>query len=78
MKLCRSTKDLTQWFAFIPAAGWVMFRPEINGWQKRQAAHGMNRLTLREVPLRMGFNTGIPGAPMPAVTASGVRLQVAA
>jgi hypothetical protein len=64
MRLYRSTKNATQWFAFNPVVGWVMFPAEIGGWQKRQPACRMNRIDIREVPLRLGFNTGIPGAPM--------------
>jgi len=78
MKLYRSTMDLTRWFAFCPATGWVSFPPEIDGWKKRQSVSGINRLAMREVPLRMGFNTGIPGAPMSAGGTSNLRLQVAA
>jgi hypothetical protein len=78
MKLYRNTKDLSRWFAFGPAAGWVMFPAEVGGWQKRQPALGVNRLAMREVPLRMGFNTGIPGAPMAAGITSDLQLQVAA
>jgi len=40
-----------------------MFPAEIGGWQKRQRSSGIDPLDMREVPLRMGFNTGIPGAP---------------
>lgn len=65
MKLYRSTKD-TRWFAYGPEIGWVMFPAEIAGWQKRQPARVTDPIDMREVPLRMGFNTGIPGAPMSA------------
>ena len=41
-----------------------MFPAEVGGWQKRQPSSGTDRTDMREVPLRMGFNTGIPGAPM--------------
>lgn len=41
-----------------------MFPAEVGGWQKRQPYIDTDRTDLREVPLRMGFNTGIPGAPM--------------
>ena len=43
-----------------------MFPAEVGGWQKRQPACGADLLDMREVPLCMGFNTGIPGAPMSA------------
>jgi len=42
----------------------VSFPAEVNGWRKRQPVVGIDRLTLNQIPLRMGFNTGIPGAPM--------------
>ena len=63
LKLYRSIKDIL-WFAFDPETGWVMFPAEVGGWHKRQASSGVDPTDMREVPLRMGFNTGIPGAPM--------------
>ena len=62
MKLYRSSYYPTTWFAFSRATGWVMFPAEANGWEKRQAARGMDPLAVREVPIHQGFNTGIPGA----------------
>jgi len=46
-----------------------MFPAEVGGWQKRQAARGVDPIYMREVPLRMGLNTGIPGA---GVSGNGV------
>jgi hypothetical protein len=63
LKLYRSVKDIW-WFAFHPETGWVIFPAEVGGWHSRQASSGVDPTDLREVPLRMGFNTGIPGAPM--------------
>jgi len=63
MQLYRSISDPTRWFAFGPETGWVAFPPEFNGWEERKPVAGISPDTLREVPLRMGFNTGIPGAP---------------
>jgi hypothetical protein len=63
LKLYRSVKD-TWWFAFDPETGWVMFPAEIGGWHSRRPSSGVDPTEMREVPLRMGFNTGIPGAPM--------------
>jgi hypothetical protein len=63
LKLYRSTKDV-RWFAFSRKTGWLMFPAEVGGWQKRQPHSGIDPIDMREVPLRMGFNTGIPGAPM--------------
>ena len=70
MKLYRHTKD-HHWFAFSLKTGWVVFPAEAGGWENRQPAVGMDRLNMREVPLRMGFNTGIPGAPTSAAGALG-------
>jgi len=55
-----------------------MFPAEVDGWQKGQPARGFDPLELREVPLRLGFNTGIPGAPMSARSGARQRLRVAA
>ena len=51
-----------------------MFPAEVAGWNKRQPTCGADLIDLREVPLCMGFNTGIPGAPMSANGASALRL----
>ena len=65
MKLYRSTKDI-RWFAFGSKIGWVSFPAEVGGWNKRQPTCGADLIDMREVPVCMGFNTGIPGAPMSA------------
>jgi hypothetical protein len=62
MKLYRSTTNPARWFAFSPSVGWVMFPAAIGGWQNRQPARGMDPVDVREVPLHLGFNAGIPGA----------------
>jgi hypothetical protein len=63
MKLYRSATHPTSLFASSLETGWVMFPAEEGGWEKRQAVRPMDPLTVREVPLRQGFSTGIPGAP---------------
>jgi hypothetical protein len=68
VKLFRSTKYPSRWFAFGPEIGWVMFPLEVGGWQKRQPARGVDPIYMREVPLRLGLNAGIPNA---AVSRSG-------
>ena len=78
MKLFRSAKHETRWFAFCPEVGWVTFPAEVDGWKKRQPARGIDSLDVREVPVRLGFNTGIPGATMSAGSITRVRLRVAA
>jgi hypothetical protein len=76
VKLYRSTKDRTRWFAFGAEIGWVSFPAEIAGWQKRQLARGADPNDMREVPLRLGFNTGIPGAPILAGSTADLPLQI--
>ena len=78
VKLYRSAKDSGRWFAFGPKIGWVMFPAEVDGWQKRQRARGMAPIDLHEVPIRMGFNTGIPGAPTLGAGASAIALTLVA
>jgi len=60
VKLYRSAKHENRWFAFGPGIGWLTFPSNVGGWQKRQPARGIDLLDLREVPLRLGFNTGFP------------------
>jgi hypothetical protein len=76
VRLYRSTKDRTRWFAFGAELGWVTFPAEVAGWQKRQRAIGVDPNDLREVPVRMGFNTGIPGAPILASGTSDLPLPI--
>ena len=78
MKLYRSAKYDNRWFAFGPKMGWVMFPAEVGGYQKRQPAGGLDTLDVREVPIGLGFNTGIPGAPTSSVRTSRRWLHVAA
>ena len=63
LKLYRSVKDI-RWFAFGLANGWQSFPAEVGGWRKRQRVSDIVPIDMREVPIRMAFNTGIPGAPM--------------
>ena len=74
LKLYRCSKDLTRWFAFDSKTGWVMFPAELGGWHKRKAATRIAQNDMSEVPLRLGFNTGIPGAPISS-TLSTVPLK---
>jgi hypothetical protein len=59
MKLYRSSEYSSRWFAFSPLTGWLMFPAEIGGWTKRVPAGEIEWLDVREVPLWLGFNTGI-------------------
>jgi hypothetical protein len=74
MKLFRSTQYPTRWFAFGPEIGWVMFPAEVGGWQRRQPARGIDPIDMREVPLRMGLATGIPGVGVSGSGSSDVPL----
>ncbi len=62
MKLYRSTKYPTRWYAFQAGVGWCMFPAEPGGWDKRQPARGIDPIDVREVPLRLAFSTGVPEA----------------
>ena len=62
MKLYRSKKNPYRWFAYSSETGWVMFPAESNGWAKRERARGVDPIDIREVPLDLGWETGIPGA----------------
>ncbi len=65
MKLYRSPNYSESWFALGAKTGWVMFPAEVNGWEKRQAilVRDLPPMNLCQVPLWLGFNTGLPGAP---------------
>jgi hypothetical protein len=78
MKLYRNVANPTEWFAFGPTIGWVTFPAEANGWQKRKPARGVDPLRIREVPIGMGFNTGIPDTLVLAVGAFDSGLTRAA
>ena len=75
MKLYRSVKYSARWYAFSPETGWVMFPAEVDGWAKREPARGIDPLDVREVPLKLGFNTGIK--PVSAKGESLKRLEAA-
>ncbi len=79
MRLYRNSHRPAVWFAFSPETGWVMFPAEAGGWSKRQPARGIDPIHVREVPLRLAFNTGMPGAPCAfSGVESNVRLGDAA
>ena len=50
MKLYRSHRHPTRWYAFQPGTGFVMFPAEAGGWEKRQQARGFDPIDVREVP----------------------------
>ena len=63
MKLYRSRLYPERWYASSITTGWVMFPAVEGGWSKRQPARGVDPITIREEPLYLAFNTGIPGSP---------------
>jgi hypothetical protein len=63
MKLYRNANYPSRWFAYGPDTGWVMFPAEVGGWEKRERARGVDPIHVREVPVGLALNTGIPGAP---------------
>jgi hypothetical protein len=78
MKLYRHPQLATHWFAFDLKIGWVTFPAEVGGWRKRQPAQDIDLIGVQEVPIRLGFNTGIPGAAESVAWSSGSDLEVAA
>ena len=67
MKLYRSKNYPNRWYAHNNSTGWVMFPDETNGWEKRQPARGIDPIDIREVPVRLAFDAGIPGSPNASV-----------
>ncbi len=63
MKLYRSRTYPDRWYACSIETGWVMFPAVADGWKKRQPARGIDPIDIREVPLPLAFETGIPGSP---------------
>jgi hypothetical protein len=55
-----------------------MFPAEAGGWEKRQPARALDPLDVREVPLRLAFNTGILDTHTPAEAALDVPFPEAA
>ena len=60
VKLYASVDDRQHWIGYTPETGYVIFPAEINGWGKRKPLRGFDPLRIREVPARLGFNTGFP------------------
>jgi hypothetical protein len=60
MKLYRSAVHEGQWLACGREIGWVVFPAQENGWEARRPARGIDPVHLREVPLRLAANAGMP------------------
>jgi len=58
-KLYRSAVHANHWIAYSGTTGWMMFPARENGWRDRRPARGVDPVHLREVPLRLAFNTGL-------------------
>ncbi len=80
IKLYRSPEYPTHWFAFCSANRWVRFPAESGGWERRQTVghRDIETIAMSQVPLRLGFNTGIPGALSFSGSAVAVRMTDAA
>ncbi len=59
-RLYRTGEHDRHWVAHTPETGYVIFPAEPDGWLKRTAFHGFDPLRIREVPVRLAFNTGFP------------------
>jgi hypothetical protein len=60
MKLYRSRNYPNRWFAYSKTTGWVMFPIESDGWRKREPARGIDPIDIREVPVTLALEAGIP------------------
>ena len=67
MKLFRSRKSPHRWYAHSAATGWVTFPVQSEGWAKRTPARGIDPIDIREVPLHLAYDCGIPGCPNSAL-----------
>jgi hypothetical protein len=68
IKLYRSAINPGQWVACTQGMGWVVFPMMENGWELRRPARGLDPVHLREVPVALASETGIPGvtpSPLP-------------
>ncbi len=63
--LYRSAAHYQHWIAYKEGLGWVMFPAKENGWELRRPARGVDPMHLREVPVRLAFNTGLLDASEP-------------
>ena len=68
------------WFAHSTKERWVKFPAQSGGWELRQpVSFGVMKLiNKRQIPLWLGFNTGIPGAPILSKKGVKVALRAAA
>jgi hypothetical protein len=65
IKIYRSMAHPNHWVAYVQDSGWLMFPATENGWERRQPARGLDPLHLRQVPLQLAANTGLPMAQRP-------------
>lgn len=77
MKLYRNMEQPDKWTAYAPELGWVVFPAAENGWERRQPARGLDPIHLREAPLQLAANTGLPQPSPPRPTHSHHFAKVA-
>jgi len=70
MKLYRSRNYPNRWYAHSDPTGWVMFPVEAGGWEKRQPARGIDPIDIREVPVNLAVEAGMPASLAPSVNFS--------
>ncbi|MCU1235774.1 MAG: hypothetical protein JWP63_3741 [Candidatus Solibacter sp.] len=80
MKLYRCPEFPMHWLAFSEKERWVKFPAESGGWQKRQIVptRSIKPILKQQIPLWLGFNTGIPGAPRQSAPSADRPLRNAA
>jgi len=62
LRMYRSSRDLEHWYVLEDSGAWVNFPARANGWADRRPVRTVYGLDLREVPLWLSFNTGLPTA----------------
>lgn len=60
IKLYQSAVHPGRWVAHLEGSGWVTFPAAENGWEQRQPARGLDPVHLRQVPVKMGADAGVP------------------
>jgi hypothetical protein len=59
IRLYRSPEHLRHWIVWSDRVGWVIFPAQFHGWEERQPYPCVNPARLQQVPLWLGFNTGL-------------------
>ena len=58
-RLFRSLSHPNHWIVWSDRAGWQIFPAKFHGWEERRPHPEADLARLNQVPLWMGFNTGL-------------------